>query len=302
MIKKMIKTILPHGIVTYINKQKMKDSVMQLKVVEEKRRIYSRNIFKETFLKQTQEGEYIFNFNGALLPNICNDSEKLDCLIEVFSDTFMFSCLFDDNYDKSKVNIFDLYMNEGPYGYQDDDFDVTVKQGDIVIDAGAWIGDFSAYAANKGTVVYAFEPIEENFCYLEETAKLNQPHKVYPVNKGLGNCEGSVPIYLAKSSVANTILKHRNIPYKTVKVTTLDKYVEENNIHKIDFIKADIEGSERDMLMGGGGGVLKTFAPKLAICTYHLPDDQEVLERIILDANQKYKIVHLRKKLFASVM
>jgi len=45
--------------------------------------------------------------------------------------------------DKSIVDILDLYMYEGPYGYADGSFDVSVKNGDVVIDAGAWIGDFS---------------------------------------------------------------------------------------------------------------------------------------------------------------
>jgi hypothetical protein len=72
------------------------------------------------------------------------------------------------------------------------------------------------------------------------------------------------------------------------------------DIKKIDFIKVDIEGAERDMLRGATN-VLKTFAPKLAICTYHLPDDPMVLEDIILEANPKYKVVHLKMKLFACV-
>jgi hypothetical protein len=72
-------------------------------------------------------------------------------------------------------------------------------------------------------------------------------------------------------------------------------------LERVDFIKADIEGAEREMLKGAAH-VLKTFAPKLAICTYHLPDDPEVLEQIIKEANPNYKIVHLRHKLFATVV
>jgi hypothetical protein len=81
----------------------------------------------------------------------------------------------------------------------------------------------------------------------------------------------------------------------------LDSFVEERGLARIDFIKADIEGAERDMLKGATR-VLRDFAPKLAICTYHLADDPVVLEAIIKSANPGYKVVHLRHKLFASVI
>lgn len=42
------------------------------------------------------------------------------------------------------------------------DADLTIHDGDIVIDAGAWWGDFSIYAAKQNAYVYAFEPDDEN--------------------------------------------------------------------------------------------------------------------------------------------
>jgi hypothetical protein len=62
----------------------------------------------------------------------------------------MFPCFLNDDYHKEIVEYYDQIMSEGQYGYTDGLFDVTVKENDIVIDAGAWIGDFSAYAASKG--------------------------------------------------------------------------------------------------------------------------------------------------------
>jgi FkbM family methyltransferase len=65
----------------------------------------------------------------------------------------------------------------------------------------------------------------------------------------------------------NSIVIDRNTnAYEKIKIITIDKFVEENNLERVDFIKADIEGAERDMLRGATN-VLKTFAPKLAICT-----------------------------------
>jgi len=86
----------------------------------------------------------------------------------------------------------------------------------------------------------------------------------------------------------------------SVKCTKPDTFVHQNNIPRIDFIKADIEGAERYMLMGAKQ-VLKDFAPKLAICTYHLPDDPKVLRELILDANPDYVIEERWKKMYAHV-
>ena len=54
-------------------------------------------------------------------------------------------------------------------------------------------------------------------------------------------------------------------------------------------------------MLRGAADTLRKFAPKLALCTYHLPDDPQVLESLILEINPRYKVVQLRKKLFAAV-
>jgi FkbM family methyltransferase len=253
------------------------------------------------WLKRDGENLY-FDFNGAKLPDISKSHEKMYHFAGIFEDVLMFHCYLDDNYDKETVKRLDPYMDEGPYGYTDGAFDVTVKKDDIVIDAGAWIGDFSAYAAAKGATVYAFEPVDETFRYLCETAGLNNvgEERIKPIQKGLSDNECKVNFHVdMKNTAASSIIQ--NDEQGEIALTTLDKFAADNNLRKIDFIKADIEGAERDMLRGATN-VLKTFAPKLAICTYHLPDDPEVLEKIIMEANPAYKVVHLRRKLIAAVI
>jgi FkbM family methyltransferase len=256
--------------------------------------------FIKTWLKKTPEGTW-FDFNGAKLPDVSNDYSIAKLLSIIFEDTFLISCYYNDSYNRSIVEKLDKDMMEGPYGYTDGAFDVTVKKGDIVIDAGAWIGDFSAYAASKGAITYAFEPVRDTFQVLLKTVELND-NKIYPIQKGLSNEECELLIYKdSGNSGASTIIPKENRIMETIAITALDKFVKENNIKHIDFIKADIEGAERDMLKGAAW-VLKNFAPKLAICTYHLPDDPQVLENLILEANPSYTVKHLRHKLFAMVV
>jgi FkbM family methyltransferase len=240
-----------------------------------------------------------FDFNGAKIPNFLSNSGINRGFDDVVIDTCLVPLLFGDCYRRELVEQLDEFMPEGPYGWQDDGFDVTVHKGDIVIDAGAWIGDFAAYAASKGATVYAFEPTAETFAMLEETARLNGP--ITPVQKGLSDKTGSIELHTNALTGGNSLLSiHGLANTETISITTLDDFVRDNNIPRVDFIKADIEGAERDMLKGARH-VLKTFAPRLALCTYHLPDDPEVMARLIMEANPDYQIVQRGKKLYASV-
>jgi len=276
---------------------KIKDSIDFLK---KNRNGFCSLNFLKIWLCGNGETEKYFDFNGAKLPDMSNDIDQMEILLQVFQDSFLFFCLLNDDYSKELVEHFDSCMMEGPYGYFDTDFDVTIKEHDIVMDVGAWIGDFSAYAAAKGATVYAFEPVSKNYELLLKTVMLNG-NRVIPIKEGLGNINEDKQIYLYENnSGASSMYLTGSKKSETIKITTLDEFVEKENIKKLDFIKADIEGGERYLLMGAKW-VLKKFAPKLAICTYHFPEDPKLLERIILEANDNYCIVHTRQKLFATV-
>jgi len=292
-IKKILKAILPYGILYLYRKSKYQD------FTDVQHRIET-DILSRYFLKNKENGESYFEIAGAKIPDIRNYPDKFRAFIIVFAEVYIFPCYLNDNYNKSIVEVLDIYTNGGPYGYKDGDFDVSIKKGDVVIDAGSWIGDFAAYASTKEAITYAFEPVNSNYELLQKTAELNR--NIYPVQKGLSNRTGKVSISIPKHDAASSIAwSHTYANSETISITTLDEFVKENKIPKVDFIKVDIEGEERNMLKGASW-VLKNYAPKLAICTYHLPDDPQILEKIILEANPKYKIVHLTRKLFASVV
>ena len=179
---------------------------------------------------------------------------------------------------------------------------VFLKSGDVVVDAGANIGMFSLFA-NKfyACKCYAFEPIKSVIDLLEKNIALNHKESAIEVIPyALSNKECDANIQVDLNILGSLLVRNQGntVGLEKIHCITLDQWVNENHISKIDFIKADIEGSERYML-SGATGVLQKFAPKLSICTYHLPDDPQVLEGIILRANPKYKIEHARKKLYA---
>lgn len=260
---------------------------------------YHKKKCVSSFLKRWYKSD-CFDFKGIKLPDILMEPEKFETLQAFFEDTFLFYCFYNDDYSRKNVELLDAFMGEGPYGYEDGQFDVTIKPGDVVLDLGAWIGDFAAYAAKKGSKVYAFEPVQDTYNYLCKTALLNG--NIIPIKKGVGDEIKEIEISVSNNnSGANSLVINRDEEGEQVSIVTIDSFVEENQLDKVDFIKSDIEGSERFMLLGAKK-TLKKFAPKLAICTYHLPDDPEVLENIIKEANPQYKVVHLKHKLFAMVI
>ncbi|MDR2910312.1 MAG: FkbM family methyltransferase [Bacteroidales bacterium] len=213
-----------------------------------------------------------------------------------FNDILCVYCYYNDDYSKEIV---EKFKGEGTYCYKDIDIDVTIKEGDVVIDAGASVGEFCAYTAYKKALCYAFEPTESRYEKLCVTANLNSG-KIIPVKMGLSDSCSVAQIVTEGIASPSMVLTIGGTKSEEIELITLDQYVNDNNIAKVDFIKSDIEGAERQLLRGATN-VLKTFAPKLSICTYHLPDDPEVLAEIILTANPKYKIAQGKSKLYAAI-
>jgi len=192
-------------------------------------------------------------------------------------------------------------LTEGPYEWGN----VRLEKGDVVLDLGANIGAFSCVAASKGCYVYAFEPTPYTMTLLERNQSLyGGSFKVVPY--AVGGQNGAVPFYcnttkddinLTKNSVH---FEHKGAEEIVVPLVSIDSFVEQERLERLDFIKANIEGAERDMLKGARNA-LRRFAPKLALCTDHRTDDGVAMERLILDANPNYVIEHRWKKLYAYV-
>lgn len=323
--KKCLKGVLPYGMVALWRKVKEENrpvppappqDVEALALRERLGKLYqlraknmqnTRNaVMTDYFLREGPDGEKYFDFCGAKLPDVRHDAEYMDILWAIFSDTFFIPYFLQDAYPAETVRLLDVFMTEGPYAYEDAriNFDVTVRPGDVVIDAGAWVGDFSAYAASRGARVYAFEPSVKTFHWLERTARLNSPGEIHAFNAALADSCGEMELFPGCDTGNRHLPRpgrdEGGVAPETISAITLDEFVRQQGLERVDFIKADIEGAER-RLLAGATETLRTFAPKLVLCTYHLPDDPEVLEQMILDINPNYKVVQLLNKVFACV-
>ena len=136
-----------------------------------------------------------------------------------------------------------------------------VKNDAVVFDIGAFKGDtayfFSKKCSNKARI-YAFEPDENNYKIL---LKIKDKYK-------LNNVIASNILFSNLETEINFLSMDLNRPAVKMKSTTIDKFVEENNIEKINYIKMDVEGAEKNILEGAIK-TIKKFKPSLAIAIYH---------------------------------
>ena len=82
-----------------------------------------------------------------------------------------------------------------------------------------------------------------------------------------------------------------NLGAKTARVplTTIDQIVTDLQLPRVDFIKLDIEGAERNALAGARNPILR-FKPRIVVATYHLADDYIRIPAIISSIRQDYQI------------
>ncbi|KOR29945.1 hypothetical protein TI04_07395 [Achromatium sp. WMS2] len=75
----------------------------------------------------------------------------------------------------------------------------------------------------------------------------------------------------------------------TFDITSIDDYAKEHNLQKISMIKMDIEGAEMEALTGAVN-TLRYMQPKLAISTYHKPEDIWEIPLFIKEQNSNYRL------------
>lgn len=159
------------------------------------------------------------------------------------------------------------------YYLERDDVLVRPLPEDCVIDAGACFGDtalaFAVSAGEKGRV-HAFEIDPLNLEIARHNIALNPTlgSRITLCEAALGDTEAKR--YLYGSGPGAQVLEQPG--GRQVNMTTLDRYVEQAEIKRVDFIKMDIEGAELGALQGAAATIAK-FKPRLAISLYHRPDD-----------------------------
>jgi FkbM family methyltransferase len=232
------------------------------------------------YVKKMSIGPSELKFSGMFGPlskfkvNFENYEIKLDCGWRSVAWTFLFK-----QYHFSRNNVH-----------------IRPEKGDYIIDAGACFGDTAlAFAACAGELgkVFSFdiapnqiETMRFNFSQNPELGK-----RIEILCCGLGN-EHRIAAPVGKAT--DNIIKPgasltRDSNGIVTSITTIDQFISDNKIEKIDFIKMDIEGEELNALKGAFN-TLRLHKPKLAISLYHKSEDIIEIPKYINDLKLGYKL------------
>lgn len=155
---------------------------------------------------------------------------------------------FKINSNSGELNmLFEIWFDKEytPTGYK-------IHKDNIVIDIGANIGGYTIYSAQKCKKVYAFEPYKPSYKKLLDNIIMNDLNNVIPYNYALGFPKGKKKFYSNYHSGRNSFYKNPKPELEfenhTVSVITLNSFIKQNKIKKIDLLKMDCEGAEYEIL------------------------------------------------------
>lgn len=149
---------------------------------------------------------------------------------------------------------------------------LSLRKGDVFIDAGANIGLMSLAAAKKvgpEGKVHAFEPVPDVFAQLRQNAAINTADNIQLHNLALGSKSERRAIYeqdhINKGSASLVQPAAESSAKHMVDVDTIDRFRDSIKSKTIRMIKADVEGWELDVLKGGEKLLSTSNAPILCI-------------------------------------
>ena len=158
------------------------------------------------------------------------------------------------------------------------------EPGAVVIDGGVLDGTTSALFCGLGCKVYGFEMDKINY---EATQPLAKEKGFVLENLGLGAYSHDVKYTHAPDG--NPGASRFDIQgQETAKLVSLDWYVREKGLSRVDCIKLDVEGAELDVLKGAKTTIAR-WKPILILSAYHKLDDFWTLMNFVKSIRPDYE-------------
>jgi FkbM family methyltransferase len=170
---------------------------------------------------------------------------------------------------------------------------VAIRPSDTVIDGGAHVGVFSAYALQqRAAPVIAIGPDPTSIACLEaDLAKEIASGRVV-VKAGIWYRKDSLTFTRVEQNLgAGSFIMDLPGSFKIggLPLFPLDDIVEQLGLAHVDVIKIDIEGAERRALQGTRQTLVR-FRPRMAICAYHFVDDALTIPGVVRAIQPAYEV------------
>ena len=141
---------------------------------------------------------------------------------------------------------FKAFLEEHPHEAAEVRFlESVVEQGMNVIDVGANIGISTVAIAKKvgeRGKLFSFEPVLEYFNILEQNISFNRLENVKAFQVAVSNQVGKGDLY--ENGLSSSIVSREGAKKFVVGTTTIDRFLSEEKVERIDLINMDCEGSE----------------------------------------------------------
>ena len=158
-------------------------------------------------------------------------------------------------------------LNFGPYESVDANCIFKYLQGaKVFLDIGANLGWYSVKAAlrDPNLKIYAIEPIPSLCRLLNRNCELNDTSQIKIFDIGFGKVNGRAEFFYSPTmSVAaslRNITERPDVEKVYCQILTLDEFVRNEALTRLDFIKCDVEGAEK-LVFDGGQQTLTKFRP-----------------------------------------
>lgn len=176
-----------------------------------------------------------------------------------------YTIISDDDYLKNIGTNFEPHMVKLFRSVADDS--------EVILDVGANIGCTALLFGELSKKVYAFEPSQTTFAFLEKNISRSGLKNVFPKNIGLGAESGEYTLTFAPSNrsggfVSNQTQACAGHTVEKISIRPLDEFLKSVNVSSVDFIKIDVEGFEGHVLRGATQ-TLSTYRPVVILELNH---------------------------------
>lgn len=145
---------------------------------------------------------------------------------------------------------------------------VHAEEGDIIFDIGASEGIFALEVIKEAKHVYLFEA---DAGWVEALTETFRPFK-------------------EKVTIVTKYVSDRNDNDNV----SIDNFMREQGLDRVDLIKLDVEGYERRVLIGAQRGINSNKIKKLLVCTYHKDGDEawvrKFLHNYVIEPSEGYML------------